>query len=187
MIMIMFVLRGRRWPWLQTRWMNGDCGSGGDWWGQLWSWRLAHTWDIFGWVVQLKYWATHWQSRFYSVLNDAINSVYGPQSFSSSSLLSSEWLTRWLNHWHSHSLTDSCQKKSLTQWHAKWLTEWLRAYLIIRLTYWMTHCLLLLFSRLFACHGSVDWLIPVCSTNRTTGWLRKKKGTQRSGNERTQF
>lgn len=30
------------------------------------------------------------QSRFYSVLNGAINPVYGPQSFNSSPLLSSE-------------------------------------------------------------------------------------------------
>lgn len=50
----MFVLQSRGWLWLHLRLMNGDRGSGGDWWGQSGPEKLALTWDMCGWVLQVK-------------------------------------------------------------------------------------------------------------------------------------
>ena len=141
---------------------------------------------------------SHDSKRFY----DATNYVHRHQSFGSSPLLSSEWLTGLLNHWLTHPQTDSCQKNQysviaewFTEWHTNWMAEWLTECLINRLTGLMTYCLLI-FSRLFACHGLVDWLserwwlADTClldrPTNRSNAWLRKRKGAKRSGSQGAQ-
>ena len=177
--------------------MNGECESGGDWWGQTWSWRLAHTWDKCGWVVQLKwlqmkYWATQKVTILFA--STTLSVLWWTPVFRllSPPGLSSKWLTGWLNNWLSHSLTDACQKNHwlrdlLSKWlndlPTGWLSEWQNVWLSDSLTGWLIICFFFSFSLI--CLPWIGRLIDTCLLdrpfNRTTGWLRKRKGPKRGG------
>ena len=176
------------WSWLQISWR---------WlWVRVWLvWPIhvlkacphkGHMWAIASAAVQLTDTILSASMTLLIMCTDTSHSA--PLSLSAPN----DWLVYWIIDSLIHWLTRAKKTDWFTEWHTNWMAEWLTKCLINRLTGLMTNCLLFL-SRLFAFHGLIDWLSDRWSladtcllnrrTNRSTGWLRKRKRAKRSGSQ----